>query len=212
MVPRPHLVTRIEEHVRGKLTVLSAPAGWGKTTLLSEWAAQSSSAVAWITLDREDNTATGFFRSLVGSVNHMYPGRLDDVWAMLRSPEPAPNEQVVMAILERLEEPDRDTVIVLDNYQRIERGDIHAAISLLLEYLPPRLHLLISSRGEPSIPMARLRVQGDVATMGAADIRFTIPDAEAVFALLGDTVTRRDEIETLVDAVKQSVGLLRRHL
>lgn len=209
MVSRPHLVARIEEDIRGKLTVLSAPAGWGKTTLLSEWAAQSTSAVAWITLDREDNTPTGFFRSLVGSVNRVHPGTLDDVWAMLRSPEPAPNEQIVMAILERLENPGSDTVIVLDNYQRIERDDIHAAISLLLEYLPPRLHLLISSRGEPSIPMARLRMQGDVATMGAADIRFTTPEAEAVFALLGDANVHRDEIATLVERTEGWIAGLR---
>ncbi|MBA2246598.1 MAG: hypothetical protein H0W23_00600, partial [Chloroflexia bacterium] len=202
-------MARIKEHVRGKLTVLSAPAGWGKTTLLSEWAAQSASVVAWISLDREDNTPTGFFRSLVGSVNRVHPGRLDDVWAMLRSPEPAPNEQVVMAILERLEEPVDDTVIVLDNYQRIEREDIHRSISVLLEFLPPWLHLLISSRGEPSIPMARLRVQGDVATLTATDIRFTVPEAEAVFAQLGVTGTHRQEIDTLVERTEGWIAGLR---
>ena len=209
LVPRAGLVARIEEHVRGKLTVLSAPAGWGKTTLLSEWAAQTVSAVAWISLGREDNTPAGFFRSLVGSLNRIHPGRLDDVWAMLRSPEPAPNEQVVMAILGRLEEPVDNTVIVLDNYQRIERDDIHRSISLLLDYLPPRLHLLISSRGEPSIPLARLRMQGDVATMGAADLRFSTAEAEAVFALLGDSTTQRDEIATLVDRTEGWIAGLR---
>ena len=208
MVSRPHLVARIKEHVRGKLTVLSAPAGWGKTTLLSEWATQSPSVVAWVSLDREDNTPTGFFRSLVGSVDRVHPNRLDDVWAMLRSPEPAPNEQVVMAILERLEDPVDDTVIVLDNYQRIEREEIHRSISLLLEYLPPWLHLLISSRGEPSIPMARLRVQGDVTTLTATDIRFTGPEAEAVFAQLGVTSTRQ-EIDALVERTEGWIAGLR---
>lgn len=209
MVPRPHLVALIEAHVRGKLTVVSAPAGWGKTTLLAEWAAQTASAVTWISLDREDNTPTGFFRSLVGAVNRIHPGTVDDVWSMLRLAEPAPDDRVVMAILERLEHLGGETVIVLDNYQRIERDDIQRAISLLLEYLPPRLHLVISSRGEPSIPMARLRMQGDVATMGAADIRFSTAEAEAVFALLGDTTTRRDEIATLVERTEGWIAGLR---
>lgn len=209
MVPRPHLVARVEEHVRGKVTVISAPAGWGKTTLLAEWAAQTASAVAWISLGREDNTPTGFFRSLAGAVNRTHPGTVDDVWSMLRLAEPAPDDRIVMAILERLGNLDGETVIVLDDYQRIEREDIHRAISLLLDDLPPRLHLLISSRGEPSIPIARLRMQGDVATMGAADIRFTTAEAEAVFALLGDTATRRDDIATLVERTEGWIAGLR---
>jgi len=209
LVSRPHLVARIENHVHGKLTVVSAPAGWGKTTLLAEWAAQSAFTVAWISIGREDNTPTGLFRTLVASLNHVHPGTLDDVSAMLRSPEPAPNEQIMMAIIERLDDLGADTAIVLDNYQHIQRDDIHRAIGFLLEYLPPRLHLLISSRGEPSIPMARLRMQGDVATMQATDFCFTVPETEEVFAHLGDTTTGREEIATLVERTEGWIAGLR---
>ncbi|HEX6736733.1 MAG TPA: tetratricopeptide repeat protein, partial [Vicinamibacteria bacterium] len=181
LVPRPRLLGRLEAGLRGRLTLLAAPAGSGKTTLLSAWRAQpSGSAVplAWVSLDAGDNDPVRFLGYLAAALDALDPGIAADALALLRSPR-RPPETILTALLNALAALPRDAVLVLDDYHAIEAPDVHRALAALLEHLPPRLHLVVSSREDPPLPLARLRARGELLELRAADLRFTPAEAAA---------------------------------
>jgi LuxR family maltose regulon positive regulatory protein len=182
LVRRPRLSERIEEGTERKLTLVSAPAGFGKTTLLSVWASERSNvrSVAWLSLDAADNDPARFWRYFVAAVDRLQPGSGETALALLGSPQAPPIEAVLTTLLNELADLEADVALVLDDYHLIESRAIHEALTFLIEHLPARMHLVISTRADPPLPLARLRVRDEMAELRAADLHFT-PEEAATF-------------------------------
>ncbi|MBA2470162.1 MAG: hypothetical protein H0V37_12220 [Chloroflexia bacterium] len=208
-VARPHLVARIERAAWGKLTVLAAPAGWGKTSLLAEWAVGSSMNVAWVSLDQGDNTPTRFPRALIAALDHIHPLQLDDVSTMLRWPTPAILDEIDAVLVARLEHFPESTAIVFDDVQVLTDPDILRFFSRVLEHLPPSIHLVAAGRGELRIPLARLRSAGAVTVLRAADLAFTVPEATSMLGDLAGAPLDPDDVAMLVERTEGWIAGLR---
>lgn len=208
-VSRTRLVTRIDEGTRSKLTVLSAPAGWGKSTALAEWTGATDRDVAWLCLDDDDNNPTRFLRGLVSSIERVAPGSLGDVMAMLRSPQPMSPSRVLGHLAERLQDDSREIVLVLDHYHFIQNADIHDGLRLLIDVMPPHLHLVIATRGHMPIPIGRLRAQHELLTIGVPDLRLTVEEARAILSDHDGIHFREDDLVALVERTEGWVAGLR---
>jgi LuxR family maltose regulon positive regulatory protein len=181
MVARP----RLREHLRGAdqaaLTLVSAPAGFGKTTLLTEWltaAPADGRAAAWVSLDQRDNDPALFWTYLVAALNRAAPEIGGDALVLLQSPQP-PMDAMLATLLNDLSAVPHDLVLVLDDYHLIEAGDVREGVAFLLEHLPPQVHVVIATRADPALPLARLRARGELVEIRAADLRFTRAEAAA---------------------------------
>lgn len=195
-VPRPRLIDIVRHGARRKLTVVSAPAGWGKTTLLSAWIADESMPVAWLQLDRDDASPTRFWRHVAVALNRAQPGIADDVLAVLQGVGhnvPAPQVALVHAVAAL----PGDLALVLDDYHLIANGAVHGQVAELLENLPPSFHLVLGTRSEVPLPLARLRSQGNLTELRAADLAFTAEEARAFFATMGDASLTEADVATL---------------
>jgi LuxR family transcriptional regulator, maltose regulon positive regulatory protein len=179
LVPRPRLSERLREGLGCKLTLVSAPAGFGKTTLLSTWLAGSSGdrSAVWLSLDAADNDPARFWRYFIAAVDRLRPGAGDAALRLLGSPQPPPIEAVLTTLLNELADLDADVALVVDDYHLIESRAIHEALTFLIEHLPPRFHLVIATRRDPPLPLARLRARGELNELRAADLRFTSEEA-----------------------------------
>jgi LuxR family maltose regulon positive regulatory protein len=179
LVARPRLSERLSRGAESALTLVSAPAGFGKTTLLAEWlavAAAGERSVAWLSLDQRDNDPASFWTYLVAALNTGVPGK--GTGALLQPPQP-PNEAGLVALLNDLDAISDDVALVLDDYHVIDARDVQDGMAFLLEHLPPQIHLVIASRTDPPLPLARLRGRGELAEIRAADLRFTPGEAAA---------------------------------
>ena len=185
-MPRPHLTDRLERGTRSKLTLVSAPAGFGKSTLIAEWldaAAADGSATAWLSLDLGDNQPGRVLDARDRRAADGGPARRRErASALLESPD-RPIEAVLAPLLNELNALPDDIVLVLDDYHAIDAREIQAGMAFLLEHLPAQVHLVIATRADPALPLARLRARGDLVEVRAADLRFT-PD-EAVRSSTG---------------------------
>jgi LuxR family maltose regulon positive regulatory protein len=175
-VPRPRLIERLNDGLRCRLTLVCAPAGFGKTTLLGEWVATLPRPAAWLSLDEGDNDPTRFLSYLVAALRTIAPNMGEGVLGALRSPQP-PTETVLTALLNEMAAVAEDSVLVLDDYHVIDATAVDDALTFLLEHLPPRMHLVIATREDPPLPIARLRARGQMGELRAADLRFTPTEA-----------------------------------
>jgi LuxR family maltose regulon positive regulatory protein len=173
LVTRTHLVERLQQSVAGALTLVSAPAGFGKTTVLAQWLAEKSMPVAWLSLEAEDNDPTRFLSYLIAALQTLYAQIGTTALALLRTPQPPPPD-LVLAVLanDLVERGGGDVVLVLDDYHVITTDPVQRGVTFLLEHLPPQLHLILASRADPPLPLARLRAQGKLTEVRAADLRF----------------------------------------
>jgi LuxR family transcriptional regulator, maltose regulon positive regulatory protein len=181
-VPRPRLVERLNDGLAAgtRLTLVSAPAGFGKTTLVSEWVAGCGRPAAWLSLDAGDSDPGRFLTYLVAALQTAVPGIGEGILAILESPQPAPAESTLTALLNDIAGIPSDVVLVLDDYHVLDARPVDDALAFLVEHLPPRLHLVIATREDPALPLARLRARGQLTELRAADLRF-IPDEAAAF-------------------------------
>jgi LuxR family maltose regulon positive regulatory protein len=182
LVPRPRLLDRLAAGLRGPLTLVAAPAGAGKTSLLAAWRAAPLGGgvpLAWVSLDAGDNDPARFWRYVAAALDQLQPGVADGAMALLCSPQPPPVETVLTVLLNALAALPRDAVLALDDYHAIEAPEIHRGLAFLLDHLPPRLHLVVASRADPPLPLGRLRARGALAEIRAADLRFTEAEAAA---------------------------------
>jgi LuxR family maltose regulon positive regulatory protein len=161
------------------------PAGFGKTTLLGDWARRSERPVAWLSLDEGDNDPARFWRYVAAALDQVRPGIYRRVGALLRGPEPASLEAVVTVVINELAAVPDEVVLVLDDYHLVERAPIHHMLGVLLERGPPQLRLVLATRADPPLPLARLRAHGQLAELRERDLRFT-PQETA--ALLGEAM------------------------
>lgn len=172
-VPRPRLIARLNEGLHRKLTLISAPAGFGKTTLVSEWLASCGRRAAWLSLDEGDNDPTRFLTYLVAAVRTIAATIGEGVLGVLHSPQPPSNEAMLTALLNDITTSPDHFILVLDDYHVIAATVVDHALTFLLEHLPPQMHLVIATREDPHLPLARLRVRGQLTELRVADLRFT---------------------------------------
>jgi LuxR family maltose regulon positive regulatory protein len=170
-VARPRLEERLGA---AALTLVSAPAGFGKTTLLTEWLADAP-AVAWLSLDGRDNDPALFWRYVVAALRAAVDG-VGEVAAQLLA---SSTEAALAALLNDLDGLPTDLVLVLDDYHLIEAPEVHDGVAFLLEHQPPRLHLVLATRADPPLPLARMRARGRLVEVRAADLRFTAEESAA---------------------------------
>jgi LuxR family maltose regulon positive regulatory protein len=179
LVLRPRLTGRLNEGMRRKLTLISAPAGFGKTTLLSEWVRQTNVPVAWVSLDEGDNDPPRFWAYFIAALETLHAGLGEDAGALLHSLEPPPVESVLTTLINAISTIPDPFVFIFDDYHVIQAQPIHDALTFLLNHLPPQMPLVIASRTDPPLPLARLRIRGDLLELRAADLRFTHDEAAA---------------------------------
>jgi len=186
LVSRPRLIERLKAGLLGqsgsfarKLTLISAPAGFGKTTLLSEWISQSQVPVAWVSLDEGDNDPVQFWTYFVAALDKVQAGVGESALALLRSPQPPPIEATLTALINEIAITPEPFALALDDYHLIEAQPIHNALAFSLDHLPPQMHLIIAGRADPPLPLARLRGRGQLTELRETDLRFTIEEAAA---------------------------------
>jgi LuxR family transcriptional regulator, maltose regulon positive regulatory protein len=182
MVLRPRLTQRINTAMRSPFTLIVAPAGWGKTTLLTAWHAEASRSawpLAWVSLDAGDNDPLRFWTHVIAALNTLHPGVGETPLELLYASLPPPIEDVLTPLLNALNQFPTVTVLMLDDFHYIEAQPIHNAFDYLVEHLPPKLHLVIASRSDPLLPLARLRAQGALTELRAPDLSFTVEETTA---------------------------------
>jgi LuxR family transcriptional regulator, maltose regulon positive regulatory protein len=172
LVGRDRLLTRLDEAVSHRLTLLSASAGWGKTILLATWASRCAFPLAWLSLDELDNAPTRFWISVLSALRTCLPGVGQTALSMLHSPQPPPLSTILTTLLNELSGQATPTFLLLDDYHLIDEQAIHDSVLFLLEHLPAHLHLVLSSRIDPPLALARLRVRGQLLELRDADLRF----------------------------------------
>ena len=182
LVSRARLIERIGAGAEHKLTLVSAPAGFGKTTLLSEWLAQrpaSARPAGWVSLDASDNEARSFWAHVLRALQKIELGVGEHAYSLLQSAD-APSPAVFLTpLINDLLAIDDDIVLILDDYHVVESPAVHAGLTFLIDHLPPRMHVIVASRSEPPLPIARLRARGVVTELRPADLRFTASEASA---------------------------------
>ena len=199
LVPRPRLRERLDrDGARSKLTLVSAPAGFGKTTVLAAWLGAGSAAVdrrsvAWLSLDQSDNDAALFWTYLVTALETAAPGVGTGTLTLLQEPHPPPIEMVLTTLLNDLDAIASDVVLMLDDYHVIDSPEVQVGMAFLVDHLPAQHHLVIAGRADPALPLARLRGRGELVEIRAADLRFT-PDEAAAYlnGVMGLTLTAHD--------------------
>jgi LuxR family maltose regulon positive regulatory protein len=211
-VPRPRLAEQLDAAISQgqKLILLSAPAGFGKTTLITEWLAARSSALriaqaeayqepprqhtkrsaqnvqaAWLALDDDDNHLGQFLAYLIATLETVRPGIGAEAWALLRTRAAQPPSQAILTLLVNALADSADRIVlVLDDYHTITLQAIHEAVAFVLDRMPAQMHILMTSRADPPLSLARLRVRGQLTEIRAADLRFTPEEATHFFARL----------------------------
>jgi LuxR family transcriptional regulator, maltose regulon positive regulatory protein len=187
LVARPRLTERLNPESGRRLTLITAPAGFGKTTLLGEWMAGRSDerSVAWASLDEADNDPARFLSYLVAALRTIEDGFGEGILSSLRAPGSPPVEASTGALINELADIPANLAIVLDDYHLIDSDHVHGIVAFLLERLPSNVHLVISSRIDPPLPLARLRARGQITEINAADLSFT---REEAVSFLKDTM------------------------
>ncbi len=173
LVARPRLIERLNAGLHSRLTLVSAPAGFGKTTLLSDWVARCGRPAAWLSLDEGDSDHARFLTYLVAALQTVAPDIGAGLLGVLQSPQPPPTESSLATLLNEIAALADDFILVLDDYHVVDAKPVDDALTFLLEHLPPRMHLVIATREDPQLPLARLRARDQLTELRAADLRFT---------------------------------------
>lgn len=185
MVARPRLTDQLGQVNAHSLTLVVAPAGWGKSSVLGAWCQQQEEAntdgltVAWVSLDAGDNDPARFLLYVAAALDTVQPGLGASAHSLLRSPQPTPMEVVLTLLLNELATCDRTVALVLDDYHLIETPAVHNVLIFLLDHLPPNLRLLLATRLDPPLPLSRLRVRGQLLELRATDLRFSCEETAA---------------------------------
>ncbi|HSN94663.1 MAG TPA: LuxR C-terminal-related transcriptional regulator [Anaerolineaceae bacterium] len=178
-MPRARLLQHLNEGFSSghKLTLISAPAGFGKTTLVSEWIGAYTGHVAWLSLDEGDSHPHRFMTYLISALQTVSETIGKSALAALQASEPPSTEALLTALLNDISSIQENFILVLDDYHTIDSKEVDGALTFLLDHLPPKMHLVITTREDPSLPLARMRARGQLTELRAADLRFTSSEA-----------------------------------
>ncbi len=183
LVARPRLATRLEEGAGSGLVLVVAPAGYGKTVLLAEWARTTRHPIGWLSLDTGDNDPARFWRHVLAALDRIRPGLDERVGPLLGPPAPAGVEGIVTALINDLaagSAEDDAVLLVLDDFHAINAEAVHASLGYLLDHRPPGLRLVLASRSDPPLGLARMRARGVMTEVRSGDLRFTLDEARAL--------------------------------
>jgi LuxR family maltose regulon positive regulatory protein len=178
-VPRPHLIERLNDGLHRKLTLISASAGFGKTSLVADWCRQAEHSITWLSLDQNDNDPVRFFNYLIAALQKLNPKICHAALTILDSPNPFNPEPLLVNLINEINENLGPFFLILEDYHAIETAEIHQAVSFLLDHAPAHMHMTILTRSEPPLPIARLRGQGQLIELHTADLRFRVDEAES---------------------------------
>jgi LuxR family maltose regulon positive regulatory protein len=198
LVPRQRLTDRLAGGALPRLVLVSAPAGFGKTTLLSQWLATATgqdTRVAWLSLDDADNDPRRFLEHLVAALRTV--GEFADAAALVATPGPVPAEAVLTSVVNDLDLERGHIVVALDDYHVVEAAEVHRAVGFLLEHLPLHATLAMATRADPPLPLSRLRARGELVELRAADLRFTAEEAREFLADVMGLDLGDDEVAAL---------------
>ena len=176
---RSRLINRLNEGISQKLTLLSAPAGFGKTMLLSEWVADCGRPVAWVSLDETDGDSFRFWAYLIAALQTIRPNVGEGALVYFQSQQPQPADVYLTALINDIDEKMPPFVMVLDDFHTIMSQPINEALEFFIEHMPPQVHLVISGRADPPLSLARLRAQNQLSELRAVDLRFTLEETAA---------------------------------
>src|SRR6266568_844243 len=179
LISRARLLERLHAGLSGNITLISAPAGFGKTTLIAQWIQSIDRPTAWLSLDEHDNEPRAFVQSLTAALQSAFPEAFYGMASLLEAPRFPSVEHVVSLFINDLADMPDDLILVLDDYHLIRNRDIHTLLDLLIEHLPPQLHLVLATRSDPPLPVHRWRARGYLNDLRPADLRFTLEETEA---------------------------------
>jgi ATP/maltotriose-dependent transcriptional regulator MalT len=192
LITRGRLLERLNAGLSGNVTLVSAAAGFGKTTLISQWVQSINHPTAWLSLDESDNELHVFVRSLAAALQSAFPDAFPGIGSLLEAPLFPSVDHIVVLIINDLADMPEDLILVLDDYHLIRNREIHALLDVLIEYQPPQLHLVLATRSDPPLPIHRWRAGGYLNDLRPDDLRFTLEETEAFLQHeLGKAVARQ---------------------
>ncbi len=191
VITRTRLIERLNMALEGEITLVCAPAGFGKTTLLTQWVQTIDRPNAWLTLDENDNELPVFVQALVASLQTAFPDAFEATTTLLKAPRILPPDQIAPLLINELADLPDNVILVLDDYHRIHNREVHTLLELLVEHLPLQLHLVLICRSDPPIPVARWLAKGRLYELRGTDLRF-LPEETEVFLtrMLGSEAAR----------------------
>lgn len=202
LIERPRLTARLQREMAGSVVLVSAPAGFGKTTLITEWAAARSGHLAWFSLDEADNVPSRFWRYVVAALRTTGAGNSEEIDSLLHA-ERAPDwEALISLLINDISHVDGPITLVLDDYHLIHSNAVHYSLGYLLHRQPPQLQVILLTRADPPLALARLRVQGRLSELRAADLRFTTEEMEAFFNCTLATRLQPAALDTLCERIE----------
>jgi len=199
LIARERLLMNLDAAVIHRLTLLSAAAGWGKTTLLSAWTAKQAPdiSVAWVSLDTLDNDPTRFWTAVIAALRTSAPEVGEVALGMLQATQRPPIDVILTTLLNDLAHVPKPVLLILDDYHVIDDSNIHDGMTFLIEHLPAHVHLVVASRVDPELPLARWRVGGELLEIRAADLRFTSDEAATFLTRALDDVLPDEDVHLL---------------
>jgi LuxR family maltose regulon positive regulatory protein len=189
---------RLDDGLARELMLVCAPAGFGKTSLLAEWSQRGERPVGWLSLDAGDNDPVRFWRHTLAALDRVRPGLAERVSPLLGPPAPASFDALATAVINELATEDGHGLLVLDDYHLIEAQPIHDSLQFLLEHQPPGLHVVLATRSDPQLPLARLRAGSQLTELRAAELTFTPAEAADLLRKATGLSLRDDAVAALV--------------
>src|SRR5207247_3783989 len=189
---RTRLIERLNAALGGEIILVCAPAGFGKTTLVAQWVQTLDRPSAWLSLDEQDNELPVFVHSLAAALQTAFPEAFGATAALLKAPRIPPPEHIAALLINDLADVPDDVILVLDDYHCIHNREVHTLLELLVEHLPPQLHLVLICRSDPHFPVARWLAKGRLNELRGTDLRFTLVETEAFITyLLGSEASHK---------------------
>jgi LuxR family maltose regulon positive regulatory protein len=196
-VTRHHLISQLEQGSSRRLTLVNAPAGYGKSTLLTQWIQETNHPVAWLSLDSEENDPLRFFSYLFRALEQINPSWIAELLGLISSYHAAFLESFMRAVINILAGHSERFILILDDFHVIQSHDVLCAMEYLVENQPPNLHIVISGRGEPQLPTARLRVQDELSEIRIDQLRFSLEEIDVFFQTIGNIDIASSDIKIL---------------
>ncbi len=209
LIPRARLIERLNATLSGNVTLISAPAGFGKTTLLVEWLQTINRPTAWLSLDEHDNELPVFVHALTAALQSVFLDAFQAPASLLKAPQFPPVDRMATLLINDLADVSDDMILVLDDYHLIRNREIHSLLDLLIEHLPPQMHLVLATRSDPPLSLARWRARGYLNELRGADMRFTLTETEAFLTRVLDNEVAHETAGALEELTEGWFAVLR---
>jgi LuxR family maltose regulon positive regulatory protein len=196
-VSRSRLTERLNNALQNRLALISAPAGFGKTTMLSEWADETGHSICWLSLDSADNDVVRFLSYFIAALQTLQPTLGDEALAVASKSPQDSLESALTLLVNDLSQLDEDLLLILDDYHLIQTPEIHHLMTFLLEHAPPRFHIVIATRADPPLPIARLRAQDQLTELRAQDLRFNEHETATFLSKMMEISLSQADVQTL---------------